>query len=251
METHFEDCEGLLVEGQRQLILMIHTDDYRETAGFQAVDSEALLSLIFANLVENLSRDTKFHLTDIYSEYTSKIQSVVRDKASVKVYDDIKFLREELDVIKATLKQQDETLRDFRYTMKQNYGVASLSISVIDRILESIEERIADFDELQSQAETARFLAQQSISLNAESNSRAIIVFTVVTIIFLPLSFVTSYLGMNTSDLRTMNSGQSLFWAIGAPVSFVTFSVALLAAFYGTLTQRLTGHAWRNKEKAD
>ena len=251
MGAHFDECEGFLVEGRKQLILMVHTDDYRETTGFQAVDSEALLSLILANLVESLSKDTEFHLTDIYSEYTSKIQSVVRDQASVKVYDDIKFLREELDVIKATLRQQDDTLRDFRSTMKETYGVASLSISVMDRILESIEERIADFDELLSQAETARFLAQQSISLKAESNNKAIIVFTVVTIIFLPLSFVTSYLGMNTSDLRVMKSGQSLFWAIGAPVSFVTFSVALFAAFYGTLTQRLTGHAWHKKEKAE
>lgn len=251
MRAAFDDCETLLIEGRKQLILMIHTDDYRESAGFQAVDSEALLSLILANLVDNLSTETDFHLTEIYSEYTTKIQSVVRDKASVEVYDDIKLLREELDVIKSTLKQQQNTLLDFRITMNLTYGVASISASVIDRTLESIEQRIDDFDELQKHAENARYLAAQSISLKAESNNKAIIVFTVVTIIFLPLSFVTSYLGMNTSDLREMKSGQTLFWAIGAPVAFVTFSVALMAAFYGTLTQRLTGKAWRGKEKAD
>lgn len=251
MESNFDNCESLLVEGRKQLILMIHTDDYRESAGFQAVDSEALLSLILANLVDNLSTEREFHLTEIYSEYTTKVQSMVRDSASVKVYDDIKLLREELDVIKMTLKQQDDTLRDFKSTMNITYGVASLSISVIDRMLESIEQRIDDFDELQIQAETARFLAAQSISLKAESNNKAIIVFTVVTIIFLPLSFVTSYLGMNTSDLRTMQSGQTLFWAIGAPVAFVVLSAAILAAFYGTLTLRLTGRAWRGKEKPE
>ena len=108
-----------------------------------------------------------------------------------------------------------------------------------------------DFEELQIQAETARFLAAQSISLKAESNNKAIIVFTVVTIIFLPLSFVTSYLGMNTSDLRNMQSGQALFWAIGAPVAFVVLSAALLAAFYGTLTQRFLGRVWRVKDKGE
>ena len=129
--------------------------------------------------------------------------------------------------------------------------MASLSISVLDRIIESVSQRIDDFDELQVQAETARFLAAQSISLKAESNNKAIIVFTVVTIVFLPLSFVTSYLGMNTSDLRDMKSGQTLFWAIGAPVAFVVLSAALMAAFYGTLTQRVLGRAWRAKEKGE
>ncbi len=251
MQKTFDDCESLLVESRKQLILMIHTDDYREAAGFQAVDSEALLSLILANLVDNLSTERDFHLTEVYSEYTTKVQAMVRDQASVKVYDDIKLLREELDVIKMTLKQQDETLCDFRSTINITHGVASLSVSVIDRMLENIEQRMEDFKELQMQAETARFLAAQSISIKAESNNKAIIVFTVTTIIFLPLSFVTSYLGMNTRDLRNMQSSQTLFWAIGAPVAFVVLSAAILAAFYGTLTQRVTGKAWGGKEKAD
>ena len=252
MHKTFDECESYLIESRKQLILMIHTDDYREAAGFQAVDSEALLALILCNLVDNLSTERDFHLTDVYSEYTTKIQAMVRDQASVKVYDDIKLLREELDVIKMTLKQQQETLCDFRSTIKLTPGVVNLSVSVIDRMLDNIEQRLEDFRELQMQAETARFLAAQSISIKAESNNKAIIVFTVTTIIFLPLSFVTSYLGMNTSDLRNMQSTQTLFWAIGAPVAFMVLSAAILAAFYGTLTQRVTGRAWRGrKEKSD
>lgn len=167
------------------------------------------------------------------------------------MYDDIKLLREELDIVKSTLVDQDDTLREFKSTISLTYGVASLSVSILDRILESTSQRIEDFEELQSQAETACFLAAQSISLKAESNNKAIVVFTVVTIIFLPLSFVTSYLGMNTSDLRDMKSGQTLFWAIGAPVAVVVLGTALMAAFYGTFTQRVLGRAWRSKEKSE
>lgn len=151
--------------------------------------------------------------------------------------------------MKSTLIEQDTILREFKFTIPITYGVASLSVSILDRILESTSQRIDDFDELRAQAETARFLAAQSISLKAESNNKAIIVFTVVTIVFLPLSFVTSYLGMNTSDLRNMKSGQTLFWAIGAPVAVTVLGTALVAAFYGTLTQRVLGRAWRGKEK--
>ena len=56
---------------------------------------------------------------------------------------------------------------------------------------------------------------------------------------------------MNTSDLRNMQSGQTLFWAIGVPVAFVVLSTALVAAFYGTLTQRILGRAWRGKDKGE
>ena len=56
---------------------------------------------------------------------------------------------------------------------------------------------------------------------------------------------------MNTSDLRNMRSSQTLFWAIGAPVAFVVLSTALVAAFYGTMTQRFLGRAWRANEKGE
>lgn len=145
MRGEFDDCKRLLVEGQRQLMQMIHTADYRESAGSQAVDSVDLLSLILANLVHNLSTDTDYRLTEIYSEYTTRLQLIVRDQASVRVYDNIKLLREEIDTIKFTLKQQHKTLLEFR---RSRVFPFNLSLSVIDRMLDSIEQRMDDFDEL-------------------------------------------------------------------------------------------------------
>ena len=85
MRSAFDDCERLLVEGRKQLLLMIHTDDYRDSSSFQAVDAEALLSLILANLISSMSTNGDFQLTEVYAEYTTNIQSIVRDSASVKV----------------------------------------------------------------------------------------------------------------------------------------------------------------------
>ena len=85
MRSAFDDCESYLVEGRKQLLLMIHTDDYRDSSGFQAVDSEALLSLILANLISSMSPNGDFQLTEVYAEYTTDIQRIVRDSASVKV----------------------------------------------------------------------------------------------------------------------------------------------------------------------
>lgn len=58
-------------------------------------------------------------------------------------------------------------------------------------------------------------------------------VFTVVTIIFLPLSFVTSFFGMNTNDIRDMASGQSLFWAVAIPLTAVTMGAAMFISYNG------------------
>jgi Mg2+ and Co2+ transporter CorA len=55
------------------------------------------------------------------------------------------------------------------------------------------------------------------IEVRKESNSKAIIIFTIVTVVFLPLSFVTSYLGMNSVDIREGTFNQSLFWMIAIP----------------------------------
>ena len=57
------------------------------------------------------------------------------------------------------------------------------------------------------------------INIKTEGQNVAIFVFTTVTVIFLPLSFVTSYLGMNTKDIRDLNQSQWLFWAIGGPLT--------------------------------
>lgn len=40
------------------------------------------------------------------------------------------------------------------------------------------------------------------LEIRAEGQNTAMFVFTVVAVIFLPLSIVTSYFGMNTSDGR-------------------------------------------------
>jgi Mg2+ and Co2+ transporter CorA len=44
---------------------------------------------------------------------------------------------------------------------------------------------------------------------------------TVVTIIFLPLSFMTGYFGMNIKDFPSINNSESYFWIVATPVSIV------------------------------
>lgn len=71
------------------------------------------------------------------------------------------------------------------------------------------------------------------LEIQQENNGNAIIVFTLVTIIFLPLSWATSYLGMNTADMRSLNQGQWLFWIVALPLTAVVMGLALVMVFKG------------------
>jgi hypothetical protein len=73
-----------------------------------------------------------------------------------------------------------------------------------------------------------------NIEVADESDSKAIRVFTLVTIIFLPLSFIASVFGMNTTDIRDMASSQTLFWSIAIPVTMLIGGVSLLIAYHGS-----------------
>jgi len=74
---------------------------------------------------------------------------------------------------------------------------------------------------------------KQSAEINEEHHGKAILIFTVVTVIFLPLPFVTSYLGMNTSDIRDMENKQMLFWEIAIPLTVVVMSTILVVVYTG------------------
>jgi len=56
----------------------------------------------------------------------------------------------------------------------------------------------------------------------------AVYAFTVVTVIFLPLSAVSSIFGMNTSDIRDLEQGQWLYWATAIPVTLGVILLGLL-----------------------
>jgi hypothetical protein len=69
-----------------------------------------------------------------------------------------------------------------------------------------------------------------AIRHNKDKQEGAIYVFTIVTVIFLPISTVASVLGMNTNDIRNMEKTQWVFWAAAVPLTAVIIVVSLFAA---------------------
>ncbi|OCL02047.1 hypothetical protein AOQ84DRAFT_383087 [Glonium stellatum] len=79
---------------------------------------------------------------------------------------------------------------------------------------------------------------QVELAMKNDYQNKSILIFTIITVIFLPLSFFTSYFGMNTRDIRQMNATQRLYWTVAAPVSMVVIIIALLFAFRAYVKER-------------
>lgn len=62
-----------------------------------------------------------------------------------------------------------------------------------------------------------------------DRQEQAIYAFTLVTIIFLPLSAVASFFGMNTADIRDMEFSQWVYWAAAIPL---TLSIIVLGLWW-------------------
>ncbi|KAF5561679.1 Mg2+ transporter like zinc transport [Fusarium napiforme] len=90
-----------------------------------------------------------------------------------------------------------------------------------------------DIERLQDAAERLKSQAALFIKIKAEDQSVAIYVFTLVTVVFLPLSFATSYMGMNTSDIRDMKQGQWIFWVVGGTLTIVVLAGVWASAYRG------------------
>lgn len=135
-----------------------------------------------------------------------------------------------LDCVLGQLQQQREDLREFQHqaeAARDRVGPTLPFLLYIPTYFSLLEIEIALFTDL---IHAPRQRAQ-SISLKTESDNKAILVFTTVTIIFLPLSFVTSYLGMNTADVRNTSSTQGVFWAMGLPISLTVLGLAWMVAY--------------------
>jgi hypothetical protein len=108
-----------------------------------------------------------------------------------------------------------------------------MTANPIAKLQDNLQRELSDLQDLRDNANTLVSRTIQLVNLRMESSSKAMLVFTVVTIIFLPLNFVTSFFGMNVSDIRNMQATQSLFWLVAMCVTAGVFVASIFLAFQG------------------
>lgn len=218
-----------------------HLEMDLDQIGYESISTaDSILGLLLENALNISCRESggiagdgtemDIDIVDIYSRYTSNAIDRAKQEASARVYEDIRLLREEIDTISLVLKHQFTFFQ--RMLGARESALQNLDKRFIYRINTNLDEMIRHFSTLSNYAFQAEFWARNSIEVRSENNNKAIYVFTAVTIIFLPLSFVTGLLGMNTVDVRNLTHGQWLFWATALPFTLAVLIICLCIVNY-------------------
>ncbi|KAJ5127115.1 Mg2+ transporter protein CorA-like/Zinc transport protein ZntB [Penicillium atrosanguineum] len=211
--------------GKYQLISMIRAGDFSEAKVFRRVSAQNIITMVTGRLARipsekpnGLPDQDGFNLLQIYRRYISRLELQVRMDPNAETFDAIQRLREELNIVNIVLDQQLGVLEKMKLVwINLNQSSQQISLQSIHQSRKMIKQMKRDLDELEDMAGKTSMLLRSMIEVRKESNSSAITIFTIVTVVFLPLSFITSYLGMNSVDIRNGTFHQSLFWAIALP----------------------------------
>lgn len=100
-------------------------------------------------------------------------------------------------------------------------------------VLDKLQRELIDLRDLRDNTDRLVTRTIQLVNIRLEDHGKAILVFTVVTLIFLPLNFLSSYFGMNFRDIRDTDQTQWLFWPVALCVTAGVAGGSVFLAFSG------------------
>ncbi|KAL8932385.1 MAG: hypothetical protein Q9211_006344, partial [Gyalolechia sp. 1 TL-2023] len=203
---------------------------------YEAVIPSGIVSL----LVNKLAGDVASGSTDIeatYYEFVTKLEQEVQQRPYSRGHQEkITAVRQEISCVLTVLQDQSRCIEKFRSTVMKGRIEAPPRFPqrreayILQNCLVSISDRIQNFGALDERARGIAAFNLYRIESNRDRQEGAILVFTIVTIVFLPLSFVSSFFGMNTSDIRGMATPQWAFWASAVPLTATVVGVSIFVA---------------------
>lgn len=134
----------------------------------------------------------------------------------------INDFEEEVAIVHGVLLQQRRVLAEFQgYLNPSSIETPSTARKIrfdfekkrIERILVNLREQSKSCAELQKRAKVLAMQNVQLIEALQDDNSRAIFIFTFITVLFLPLSFVAGFFGMDASQTT------SPFWKVAGSLT--------------------------------
>ncbi|KAL8685314.1 MAG: hypothetical protein Q9218_007844, partial [Villophora microphyllina] len=254
--AELDKCRRSLESGRNDLFRMRATQPLYE---YEAVLPSGILSL----LINKLAGDVMTGVPDVqstYHAYLSNLEQEVQQKPYNRGHQEkITSVRQEISCVNAVLQQQNACISTLLSTLLKRRINAPPDFSqrkefyILQDCLASIGDRIGNFRALDERARGIAAFNLHRIESNRDRQEGAILVFTLVTIIFLPLSFVSSFFGMNTSDIRSMATPQWAFWASAIPLTAIVVGVSIFLArkiepvkdFWNSIAER-----WRVQPEA-
>ncbi|KAK6515001.1 hypothetical protein TWF506_007356 [Arthrobotrys conoides] len=257
VDKRLTTCKSRLREGKFQLMCMILTGRTKDQMNYEEACTETVVSFILRSLiclpiseVEGASSPMS-----IYRERLMNIDTEAKYRPQQRILQDILNLGQEVGafdkvrVIQSRVLWAADTLLHPKGSldMKEPRSQDSLIYSPprgkmgggVEYFFVQEEDHVKDY---LKRANNLYGSVEEALSLKEEDNGKAIMVFTIVTTVFLPLNFVTSFFGMNTTDIRDISHDQKIFWTTAIPVTIGVLGFALCWAYFGDEIQdRLFG----------
>ncbi|KAL2868160.1 uncharacterized protein BJX67DRAFT_351219 [Aspergillus lucknowensis] len=259
VNRHIDQVFAYIDQAKNECNAMFRSEDSYPT--YNGVDHAKIIALILETTMRGHSTCQSIptlDIEDIYVTYTTSLQLQARNRPSKNLLLDLNLLREEVDIILTNISGQLDVINvlyvdeddgdsspiatihgsntlafeaSYSPTLDGGVVVNKSTRKLLQDIQTRLEERRDVFDELKDRITKLESQIVQRVDIIQEDHGKAILVFTIVSTIFLPLSFVSSYLGMNASDIRDMELSQALFWEIAAPFTAVVITAVLVAAY--------------------
>ncbi|KAF5691880.1 Mg2+ transporter [Fusarium denticulatum] len=237
-----------LEDARRDVMMASETQIDTDRLTISPIGLEFLLITLLRNLHDhpiypetNQKLDVVRHCRD---KSTTLRFAAVRDPRRCRFLE-ISALEEEMEALRIIFEVQTRTVKAFAQVLSPDFfpkdttdradlghrkDMYGLEKRHLDTHIQSLAEDGKTLDILQRILTATRHDMKQMIEVLDEGHGKAIRVFTFVTLFFLPLSFVTSFLGMNTTDVRELDRDQRIFWSSAVPL---TLAVSILALVFG------------------
>ncbi|KAF2022168.1 hypothetical protein BU24DRAFT_471283 [Aaosphaeria arxii CBS 175.79] len=197
---------------------------------------------------------TNFTVLELYQEHLSKLRYDAGRRPSRKLLQEMHLLEEEMEIVETVYKQQFEVIRrlgkiiepdSYRITEFVRIDAHKIESRILKRVGRMACEFNARFASHRSQTAKAVQDLKSDLEIAGQRHSKAILAFTLVTIVFQILSFVASLFGMNTSDIREMGGTQAKYWQAALPLAALIGGISLLVAYGPPIRERFG--RWRRE----
>ncbi|KAL8689744.1 MAG: hypothetical protein Q9224_004573, partial [Gallowayella concinna] len=236
--SKFQMCKDLIRSSRTKLLKSLQPNTLES---MEAVLPNDIVSLLIRKLLKDVTNDAPDIFTTNYDFVLRLEQEVQRKPYSRTHQEPLSSLRQEITCVLQVLEHQYSVVQDLQQSHDQGptYSADRFGPRREDSILQEclivLEDRISNFNSLEHHARdltsfTSTYQNLLRIESSKDRQEAAIVVFTIVTIIFLPLSFVSSFFGMNTTDIRDTKYPQWIFWASALPLTIAVVGIALFVA---------------------